>query len=1011
MEWLLGLFLRCAPLLRRFCQSRRAVSGLILNNKPDAALEEIKSISSLSESWWAIEKAIHIKKELQGIDAKAHIKKLREQYPHLRIDGITHDLLLLSESRSSDMYIKWMVGKLREYKSSGLPHMLSRAQAESTLSIPLSYDPDRRPTLHVLHTHRVFSLFDQYHLFRSIIIEKKVRGEDERPDILARVVQIAEEVNDAELLRVIRPTASIDGFVENVIDCYTKGRYETARSLISDKLATNAEQVEALIEIYARCKIYTDTVAAGSTFFDRLATGFSRILQLDIKSEEISQELLKVAVKFRDESWAKSLLFHLLSLKKWACDVEKVESARLQTFILGEFNTPRAKDRDYRLNLTSDLIELVPEERRLRYSPNRTSLYESDKFAILSDYLKTQSTAYLERGQYAEAIDFCIDCCLNNSVAFGHLPIGPLCDLVPRLEKSERKAFVSGLLLYDIYSKEIDSQYEEVKSALFEEFLEFSGTYRPSEIFADERIDIRTASFLERVCVPNQLDNIIEYVSNDEVVHERVAIIDLLVAQKVPGYEALRAEKDRVLENLFAEKLRAKIESGKLFVDVQALEGHRKQIYAAFYDQAKNLEGGLRLDPLPADEDDISSSDTFRVGDNKNFVVAASEKSSLLARLAMQVAYDFALNENYGLDKYLSAEVRHVVFETQLRSCFEKSFLVTAQKDGDYLTNEYWLKKYQYVSDTITQSLDVILREFSQSIDEALAAVNEQFRVKVSGKKEAAGVFDFSPYHYRLIRISEIIDASGNFDDFFKNLIAFMWDLAGEGARAAQRLINERLMPSVLAAIDKLERDVGEVRGLVAMHDLSGEIRAARSSFTKEVELVLNWFRFVGVESIGTNERLTVVIEAAVSSFEAMFRHKNKNHVFDQQKTDVLLTYGEARALFISLFTALENALRYGVDNKPVRISHSSHKDFERIVVSNAIDDGFGDPVAFVAREKDKWTEENSKLSIVEGGSGIYKIYNLLTHASPGFSFNIDIAEGMFNAIIELRHEIFNHRR
>ena len=261
-----------------------------------------------------------------------------------------------------------------------------------------------------------------------------------------------------------------------------------------------------------------------------------------------------------------------------------------------------------------------------------------------------------------------------------------------------------------------------------------------------------------------------------------------------------------------------------------------------------------------------------------------------------------------------------------------------------------------------------------------------------------------------MVRVSSIVNDSISFDSFFKSLIGYMWELTGEGARVAQHLVSEVLATEVMSAIDSLERRVSDVKGDAAMVDLMQEIKNARSNFLKEIEVVLNWFRFVGSGDGHSLERLGVVIEAAASSFTSVFRHRGKSLVYSQTKSSLLLNYSEARALFISMFTALENALRYGIEDMAVNILHRVSLSRDELIISNEVKSDFGDPAVFLAREKAKWIDENSGLSTAEGGSGLYKINNILTNASPGFSFNISVEHGIFNAQIGLDHGYFGYR-
>lgn len=1011
IDWLFGIFHRHRNHLRTFLQLRTKISAQVLKGDAIGALKTIDEVSKISESWWSIESSIHINRELLGNDTKGYIKHLHETYSHMKFSRITRDLLLLSESNSAVVYIENILGRINEYKNSAVEGATQHGAVESCQLLPIYYDSGRRPSLERLFDYRTWSIFDQYDIFRSIIMEMAA-GHGTGKEWQDGVMELAASVGDWELINALSIDNVPDEFVSGIIEKYTRGDYEMVLRDISKAVADESPRSFGLIEIYARSKIYMSSVGQGQTFYDKLSDEFARILVLDSKSTERAEYLRKISVKFRREAWAKSLLYHLISVKEWRSNDDSIEILRQQTLCLGSYNTPKARDGQFHLE-DIPFVERssIPKHRIMRYAAGGDTelVVDASEFPIYSDYLKKQSRNFVEKQLISQALEFCISEYLKNPVSFDHLPIPQLCGFIEGLERGADFDYISCLIMLDIFCRECDSSFDEQKSDLFEEFLCSCHTHQPSRIFDPANIDPKVTYFLRHLCVPAQLDNVIEFSSNDEVIHERVAIIDLLISARAGNTEGLRAEKDKVLETLFSEKLRAKIETGKLYVDVQALETHRRHIYIALYEQAKSIEGGVNLEPLSEKDGNIDSSDLFKINDASAVAVVSSEKSGILLKIFLQAIHDFALNENYGLDKYLSAEVRHIVFVTQLRACFEKNELVTIQKNGEYLSNLFWVQKYNYVSSSIVDELDSCLRRFSRDVDTILTKVNDRFRVKVADL-DSDHIFDFSPYHGRLVRVSEIVSSSDNFESFFSGLIGFMWELAIESARSAQQLINDVLLVDILWAIDALEEEVQSLKGNIAMVDLMQAIRNARSDFKKEIELVLNWFRFVGAEDLQTFERLGVVVEAAVSSFQSMFKHKGKDLEFSQERSDMLLSYSEARSLFISLFTALENALRYGAVGTPVMIFHNVRARNDQLLISNEIGVEINDPSNFVAETKAKWNGEYSKLSTAEGGSGLYKIYNLLTNASQGFSLDISIEGKRFNVHMDLHHEYFDYR-
>lgn len=1011
--WMLGIFNRSHDLLKRFLDLKLKVSGKVLKGDAVGALRLIAQISELSESWWSIETAIHINKELLGNDTKGYIRQLQEAHSNINISGMSRDLLLLSESNSPNIYVQSILGRVKEYQNSGIASAIEHSALESCLLLPIYYDTKRLVGFEALHDYRTWSVIDQYEAFRKVCME--LASEGVLPEEWASEAnKIANLIDDWELKNVLTRKFSTDDFVGNIIDKYTHGKYDLVVDEIRDAVANESPKVYGLIEIFARAKIYAPSISSNSSFFEKIADELAKILTLDPKSNERAEFIRKISVKFRSEAWAKSLFYHLNSIQEWRSDIDTIDILRRQTICLGPYNTPKAQDHRFCISeFPEGERRLIPRHRVIRYTQpfEKDISIDASDFPIYSDYLKTKSLYLIEQGLLSQALDFSIDEYLGNKVSYDYLPIRQLCEFIEHNDRPENFDYISSLIVLDIYGKETGGKYEDQKTELFEEFLDANDTHLPSKIFNHLQINQQIAYVLRNICVPSQLDNIVQFSSYDEVIHERVSIIDLLITARIGNTEEFRAEKDRVLETLFSEKLRAKIETGKLYVDVQALANDRKHIYRDLFEQAKSLEGGVSLEPLPNSGENIDSRDLLQINDDSPvaLAIAASEKSGILVKMFLHAVADFALSENYGLDKYLSAEVRHVVFVTQLRSCFEKLKLVTVQKNGEYLTNTHWEQNYAYVIPGVLSDLNIALSDFSNQIDTILEKVNDRFRVKVADIS-SHNIFDFCPYHERIVRISEIINSSRAFDEYFSSLIGFMWEIAIENARAAQQLINDVLLVEVTNAIDKLDMEVHNLKGSLPMLDLTQAIRNARSDFQKEVELVLNWFRFVGSEDVQTYERLGVVVEAAVSSFQAVFQHKGKLLSATIGKSDLILNYGEARSLFISLFTALENALRYGSADSPVKISLIVKEGLDEILISNQVVEKIDDPSHFVNEIKSKWTEKYSNLSTAEGGSGFYKIYNLMKNASVGFLFDINISKDIFNVIIGLRHENFINR-
>ena len=1006
--WILGVFHKNKDLIKKFNLVRKKVNHCVLSGKPQDAIDLIHNINSKCYSWWAIQYELHIIKEFELASTRDYFEEIpnlffNEKYPASKID----ELKLISESSSEKIFIRSFLSRINEYRASGIQSVIERGAIESCRYLSIHDDIKRSISLNNMHSEFYESIIDQYVIFKEILLESEVEMDNE---IIKIIKKLSFYVCDDEIINILDDNIEPNDEIKTIINHYTYGNYPEVIEKVEYLQGRSLDNYLGLIEVYSRAMIYSKKQwnEFPANFFVKLSCLLADILTCNNKAISSIEYLERVCLKFKLESWSKSLTFHLKLILEELNDKKILDYLRKHTRILGALNTSKVIEKTPISDFFNQGNEEVPKHRILKYGAEKNISVFKDDFPIISDYIKVKSANLIKNNNLIEAIDFCISQYLTNSVSFLFLPISTLCSMAGGIEKNNNTSFISCLILYDIYNREINDKYEYEKNELFEELMNFNGSHKPSVVFDHDFYNEFDSYFLRYLCIPTQLDSFIQYQSNDDVIHERVAILDLLINAKVTGGNQLKLEKDNVLETLFAEKLRAKLESGKLYVDIQSIKTNRKYIYSKYFESAKEIDGGIFLNELNEDSE-LYSKDLFRIDDK--MVLASSPKMELLYSIYMAIVNDFALNENYGLDKYLSAEIRHIVFTTQLRSCFEKTSLVTIKQNDEYQTNFFWSEKYQYINHNILREVDVLLKRFSSTVDLLLTEVNENFRVETS-LQESSYIFNYTPYHHRLVRISEVIGQSKNVDDFLSGILDYMWEITSENAKEAQKIINDYLEQNILNALTTLESGINSVRRNAAMVDLIGEIKNARTLFRNEVELVLNWFRFVGEDDSKNFERLGVVIDATISSFDSVYGHKYIKPYYLPISSDIHLNYRESRALFISLFTALENACKYGSKIVPVVINYQLDNGVTYIKITNELDGVTKEEAnEIIKNEKEKWNENYSILNTIEGGSGFYKIYSILSTVSSGLKFDIKTELNNFISIIEVKDECFSNRR
>jgi len=1017
--WCIGLLIQNADLIKKFNLARTSFNASLLRSDDSQASKYLDAIDNISASWWGIESRVHLLKEVHQKSAKKEIQKIEKLFTNESCKRDTQRLLMMSESTSINLFSEFIRAQLKEYRSSGEESAERLADALSCMSLPISMDPERAPELSSLYVYSPDSLIDQYVLLKSIVSQINVR--DLPANLKSILLELASKVNDTEMTCLLSAVErQMDPLVEKIVELYTEGDYVACTAMIEKEMGGNSLKSAGMLEIYGRSKVYSSQ-NFGDDLFNRIAESLMSIANISSTCVDEISYIKKLSVKFRNESWAKSLNFHLTCMLEESEGSEIVDLTREQLKGFSELNTPKAvyPDRNSWV-LQSANYSRIPEQRRARYGISKKiySIYDPSQFSIRADYLVTQVISYMDQGDWLEAMNFCVAQYISDPLSKLFLPLQKLCEIASTIDKKTNDNYILCLLIIDIFSMEINSSYDEVKSEIFDEYLEFNDTHLPSSIFLGLDLTDKNFYFLKNVCIPSELDNIIYFESNDDVIFERIKILDLLIASSSGSVDSLKDEKDRVIEALFSSKLRARIESGKLFVDVQALESRKKDTYRSLFEAAKSILDGVALENLEEEHVELTEN-IFEIDSSGDLPVAitSNEKTETVLKIFRQIVRDFAMNEDYGLDKYLSAEIRHFVFVSQLRSCFEKYNIITSSENNLYLPNFYWRQRYDYINDRILDAIDLVFASFSSNIDQYLKDTNNLFKVTSENRNldeysENTWIFDFSSYYSRIVDLSEIIINSENFDEFFNSLLQYMWGICAEHARQAQRLINDGLKVKILDELYLLERSINNSKGQAAMVDLIQDIRSAKSEFLNQIEVVLNWFKPAGSDNSSSLDSLRVVIEATITAFESIYKHKSGQLNISLLDSTLCLNYREARSLFVALFTALENASSYKCDGSDISLCQISKDGRTLISVSNEISAGsILEPTMFVDSQKAKFNENNAKLSRQEGGSGLFKIYNHLKNSSEGFFFDLDIEYTRFSAIIGLRDENFTCRR
>ncbi len=997
LTWFNHLFNYNHQIINHFVEYKNIIEVEILNSNAinaELALDKLNSLAGYS--FWEVEMRSNIKKYIKNESNSKYISELRSSSDSVVVDFFLQQLLFKHQSKRFTTFSKNLVSIIDEMRDSpGDIIACHYADFYSSYLLPLEFDKRIPIDNRRLWPCTNLSCIDQYLVFKRYLTDKTNHGSGLDKREMSVVNNLLKKIKDEELESIIRLNTGIkESCNEKIAKCinnYTKGNYLKSYELISEYIRESSNYT-SLVEILARSKIYLNEKKS-HTIFENIANNFASILVCESNSTTKFIEIENFATSFCHSKICSSLLFHLYGLIR---NNEYKKSISEKTCkLLMSYSTPYMNNDHITFN-EDNKIE-IPKYRKIKYRDienlsekeieNHYSEYEKN-VVIYSDYIKDRSNYLMKNEKYLECANFIVDKYIENNLNYQFLPIKELIFLLEDCDNQETTIDIP--ILYTIYSKNISKNKDEDKSEVYDDYISIYDTHLPSLIFnVPEAITEKTAYFLKNVSVISNMDSSIEFESTEDIKKERVAILEILKNSKFND-DLINSERESLLDEISFDELKAKFDNSKIFVDVDAIKNEKFERYLFLY----QLYQDAKINDI-----NFGSEDGYTIIEETQdgaSVVPSSNTTDVLSQIYREIVKDFVLDENYGLDKYLSADIRHGIFVSQIRSGIEKYNIITdVDESGSYKSNTIVEEKYPLLISDIKSKIIEDISSFSRDFDRTIIKANLMFTVVTDRNENKNGLFDFSAHLERINELKETIDASSNFEQFFDNLIEFMWNITIESLKNVKTNINEDLKSELITCIDKFESSITNHKRSVPLKEIFDAISLMKASVVEELDRVTSW---LNITEMNENSIFSIrsVVFACSKTFESIFSNKYfELDVNDSLEQDVLLTYKEAKPLMTSVITALDNAITHG--GGKVSLSMHPMKNQTEIIIRNNLTSPLPHSLEYL-RElvKIKLSDRNIGLARKEGGSGLYKIFNLLKVSSTKFNLDVKITDDRF---------------
>lgn len=497
--WFKNLFIQNYSLLTTFLEKKKIFDIAILLGNINTAQDAISNINKeVCHSLWGIEMTAHIKKEFLFEDTSEYLTNIKNSLNNNLSDFYFQQLILKSEAKELEIFKVSLVEVLEEMRNTeDDPYINNFADLASSYFLPYEFDMNRRINFRRFRNATSYSLINQYLIFKTYITDKVLFGEPLTSIEKNITEEILTYINDDELANIFLNEITIDKLCPknlNIIKAYTLENFTNTKNLIYESLELDSS-FTTLIEIYSRCT-FDNTNENELGLFKKLSQEYKNIIQPNESTIGSINQIEKIATKFKFSSWSIPILYHTYRKINEKSFIKDIPRKKLS--MLGNLLTPYCLEKfNY-----SDLLEVLnikkedlSKQKQLKllntsaFSEDELNSYISDiekHTKFISDYYIEKARVLLEHDKIFECLKFISTIYLKNNIYHVILPIRQVLDIVEK-ENLELTS-IELLIVFDIYSKQIDSLKDEYFIDIFQDYIESFDTYKPSEIFYNKNL-------------------------------------------------------------------------------------------------------------------------------------------------------------------------------------------------------------------------------------------------------------------------------------------------------------------------------------------------------------------------------------------------------------------------------------------------------------------------------------------------------------------------------------------
>lgn len=1023
-RWMIFLFSVYSNELSVFVEKRKLFDTCVLFGEYVKALDILQEIESqYGVSFWLLESKMFIYNKLGK-----SVSEIFEGWPDCESKVIvSYYELKLQENRTYEEYQYFVDKEISRCESlvSERPFLKELIPYYNYRISSLTYELNEANIFSILRRSAVNSLVDRYLLCLEIMKVALNSKEDSNLYVsVKKCIGMLGNLQD-EILEALRfcfeeaenrKKYSLKTKLDSAKEAFVCGDLDQSREMaieVLKKTPFNVQALNLLVETNLLLGIEEDK-EFDSTILGELINLLSIVYPMREERNEKIDDVYKLLVSCSQSNWAPMVANTITNRCRMICTKEEIATKKLESIQYLDIDTvcnclPK-----------SDAIELISQmSNKNRYLHLRTAIlmedYEKAGSICTLDALKhllvvrnplinvnekrahvdavkgSKSTFELLISKYyfaqldwennfVTALEFAVDLMVDNISTSLFIPIDEFISHITTID-SDISSNICVPILYYIkyryYSREIKAQV----CAACEDFLYFANIRLPSQMEdLEESLGTkRLIFFLRYVCTVEILGTALAAVITNSIdlAQERLDICLIL------------CKKDSANEKLYEQEIRDITQKKKINSELRIIEENRIHV---------NIEG-MRQDLIDNYKNDFARVQLYEdnsykelfdainaIKENKSTVVFLQRDSERVMRdLVRNIRDAFVSSNEYGLDGYLSLNIRHGAISDALRSPLAAAGLLTVynSKNKEYELNSMWRKESG--TDEDDKAIYDAIEKFTHETDKIIDDLRTKYIRIQTERSKTEGIFDY------LISDEEhsiILDRSRAYDDldgFLNYAFDFLWEKTERNLLKMKQLLKGDIQKRYEDAFLALKSSIEAVNNRSKTADLLRKIVEASNEMPNVINKVCFWFQR-STESKHTDFDLDFVFNMVLETVTSM--HPDTR--FIPVKMDDFDIEGKIDGKYLKLYSDIfynlldniyKKATRNGRNQVIVEYMLRQNNDSQYIYLQNDYD-------CVSNKEEDEAKLEELKRLLTsgeylkrvkgEGGTGIPKICKII---------------------------------